>query len=305
MTWYTTFSQDDIAPLLKEFNKAYPDIKVTTLRLSADDIPPRIITEQKGQKYVADVVSGDSPQIAQLLQAKALEPYSPPDGSTLPDGLDLPHGYEGVIYALSTTIAYNPEAVKKQGLPKPTGVETFTNPAWKGKFSMDPSALNWYDSLIRSMGHDKALDLVKRLGANSPVFVESHIEALTNVQAGEPDGTLAAYGNKSAEYKEDTPERLDFINTNPLPASLNLVDIVKGAPHPAAARLFEDWIVSHDGQQAIVDTTRRTSLRPDVKNDPSIWNVDKWKPAWGEPMLTPKEYNAELSEYDAAIGAQR
>ena len=90
LTWYTTFADDDVQPMVAAFNKTYPNIKVNPLRLSADKIPQRIITEQRGGKHNADVVSGDSPQVAQLLQAGALQPYTPKDsprcraGSTCP-----------------------------------------------------------------------------------------------------------------------------------------------------------------------------------------------------------------------------
>lgn len=303
LTWYTTFADDDIAPFLKEFNKAYPKIKVNALRLSADKIPPRVLTEQRGGKFNADVVSGDSPQLAQLLQAGALAPYTPRDISPLPKGLELPSGYEGVVYVVTTVIAYNPAVVTQKHLPVPKTWDDLTNPAWRGQFSVDPGAVNWYDSLVRSMGHDKALALLKKLGDNKPVFVESHTQALTQVQAGEPAGAATAYGYKAASLKEDTPKQVEFVNDNPLPSSLNLVDLVKNAPHPAAARLFIDWIVSKAGQQAVVDVTNHTSIRPDVKNDPTVWNESKWPPAWGKPILPSADYNKELQEMKSALHA--
>src|SRR5256885_2372905 len=105
VTWYTTFADTDVEPIVAAFNKVYPGVKVNALRLSADKIPARIITEQRGQKYNADVVSGDSPQVAQLLQAKALQPYTPKDSTKLPAGLDMPKGYEGIVYIVTTAIA--------------------------------------------------------------------------------------------------------------------------------------------------------------------------------------------------------
>lgn len=303
VNWYTTFSSDDVDPMIAAFNKSYPKIKVHALRLSADQIPPKVITEQKGHQYTADVVSGDSPQIAQLIHAQALQPYTPPSQTALPGGLSLPKGYEGVVYAVTTAIAWNPKVVQQKHLPVPTGVASFTDPAWKGQFSIDPSAVNWYDSLIKIMGHDKALALVKKLGDNDPVFVESHTEALTDVQAGEPAGAATIYGYKASSMEQDTPNQVAFLNPNPLPSSLNLIDVVKNAPHPAAARLFVDWMVSKTGQSAVVDVTNHTTLRTDVTNDPKVWDPSKWTPAWGDPMLPPATYNSELSEFDSALHA--
>lgn len=303
VTWYTTFSSDDVDPVIKDFNKTYPNIKIDALRLSADQIPPKIITEQKGHQYTADVVSGDSPQVAQLIQAKALQPYTPPDQTPLPKGLSLPQGYEGVVYVNTTPIAWNPTVVAKKHLPVPTSIETFTDPAWKGQFSIDPTAINWYDSLVKSMGHDQALALVQKLGNNDPVFVESHTEAMTDVQSGEPAGAATVYGYMAAAMKKDTPSQIEFLNPNPLASSLNLTDLVANAPHPAAARIFDDWLVSKEGQQAIVTETNHTTIRPDVKNDATVWNPTKWAPAWGDPMLDSATYNSELAEYDQALHA--
>jgi iron(III) transport system substrate-binding protein len=303
LTWYTTFSDDDVQPIIAAFNKVYPKIKVNALRLSASQIPARIITEQRGGKFNADVVSGDSPQIAQILQAGALQPFTPQDTTALPKGLSLPKGYEGIVYVNTTALAYNPQVVTQDHLPVPTSIETFTQPAWKGKFSIDPTAVNWYDGLIDSMGHSQALTLLKALGANKPVFVDSHTQSLTDVQAGEPAGAVTAYGYKAASMKKKTPATVDFVNLNPLPSSLNLIDIVKNAPHPAAARLFEDWMVSQGGQTDVVQITNHTSLRGDVVNDQTVWNPSKWTPAWGNADLPEAQYNQEQSEMKSALQA--
>ena len=303
LNWYTTFASSDVQPIIAAFNKAYPKIKVNALRLSASQIPPKIITEQRGHQFTADIVSGDSPQIAQLIQANALQPYTSPNETPLPQGLSLQAGFQTVVYAVTTVVAWNPTVVKQQGLPVPTGIQTFTNPAWKGKFSIDPSAVNWYDSLIKIMGHQKALALVQKLGDNNPVLVESHTEALTDVQAGEPVGAVTAYGYKASSMEKKTPAEVSFLNPNPLPSSLNLIDIVAHAPHPAAARVFVNWMVSQAGQTAVIDQTNHTSIRSDVTNDPKVWDPAKWTPTWGNPMLPSSTYNSELSELGQALHA--
>ncbi len=303
LNWYTTFASSDVQPIIAAFNKAYPKIKVNALRLSASQIPPKIITEQRGHQFTADIVSGDSPQIAQLIQANALQPYTSPNETPLPQGLSLQAGFQTVVYAVTTVVAWNPTVVKQQGLPVPTGIQTFTNPAWKGKFSIDPSAVNWYDSLIKIMGHQKALALVQKLGDNDPVLVESHTEALTDVQAGEPAGAVTAYGYKASSMEKKTPAEVTFLNPNPLPSSLNLIDIVAHAPHPAAARVFVNWMVSQAGQTAVIDQTNHTSIRSDVTNDPKVWDPAKWTPTWGNPMLPSSTYNSELSELGQALHA--
>jgi len=301
LTWYVAIGADDVDPIIEAFNKTYPDIHVNALRLSADQIPPRVMTEQRGQKFNADVITGDALQVVQLLHANALEPYTPPDEAPLPGGVSLPAGYRGVSYANTTAIAYNPTRIKQLGLPTPTSWEDLTKPAWKGQFTIDPSAVNWYDSLIHTMGHAKALDLLKRLGDNDPVPVESHSEAMADVASGEPAAGATIYGYMAAPMAKSQPGQVAFVNPDPLPVSLNLTDIGRNAPHPAAARLFDDWLVSQPGQQAIIDLSDDTSTRTDVKNDATVWDPDKWKPAWGNANLSPKDYNTELAEMKSAL----
>lgn len=301
LTWYVAIGADDVDPIIKAFNQTYPDIQVKALRLSADQIPPRVMTEQRGQKFNADVITGDALQVVQLVHANALQPYTPPDEAPLPSGVSLPQGYRGVSYANTTAIAYNPSRIKKLGLPAPTSWEDLAKPAWRGQFTIDPSAVNWYDSLIHTMGHDKALDLLKRLGDNDPVPVESHSEAMADIASGEPAAGATIYGYMAAPLAKTQPDQVALVNPNPLPVSLNLTDIARNAPHPAAARLFDDWLVSQAGQQKIIDLSDDTSTRTDVKNDASVWNPQEWKPAWSNPTLSPADYNAELAEMKSAL----
>jgi iron(III) transport system substrate-binding protein len=78
---------------------------------------------------------------------------------------------------------------------------------------------------------------------------------------------------------------------------------VAKSPHPAAARLFEDWMVSKIGQQAVVDITNHTSTRPDVTNDTAVWDVTKWKPAWTSTDEDAAKFNSELAELKEALHA--
>lgn len=303
VNWYTTFADQQLQPFITAFNKAYPGIKVNALRLSADQIPARIGTEQKAGKYNADVVSGDSPQVAQLLQSGELQQFTPPDNPPVPAGLQLPDGYQTIVYTVTTVIAYNPAQVKAKGLTPPTSWQDLTKPEWKGHFSVDDGAINWYESMVAELGHAGALKLITDLGNNSPRLVSSHTQALTQVEAGEPIATAMAYGYLASADQKKSPGSIEFVNTNPMPSSLNLIDVVKNAPHPNAAKLFVAWMVSQQGQQTMVDVTNHTSIRTDVKNDPNVWDPSKWQPQWGEPNLPSATYNTYVQEMKTAFHA--
>jgi iron(III) transport system substrate-binding protein len=303
VVWYTTFTSDAITPIIQAFNKQYPQIKVQSLRLSADQIPPRVLTEQKGGSYNADVITGDAVQLDQLLNAGALTAYDPPDLPPLPKGLSLPAGHKSVIYINTTVIAYNPAAVKAAGLPVPTSWEDLTKPQWKGQFSIDPGAVNFYQSEISAVGQDKALTLLKALGDNGPKLVSSHTQALTQVEQGEPAATATAYGYLAAKDAKKDPKNLAFVNGSAIPTSLNLASVAKDAPHMNAAKLFLNWLQSQAGQQVIVQETNQTSIRSDVKDNPLVWDPTKWTPAWANPNTDSGTYNTQVQEYQSALHA--
>lgn len=303
LTWYSNYSADQVGLMVAAFNKKYPKIKVNALRMNAQDLAARVLTEQKAGKYNVDVVEGQDAYTGQLIQAGVFQPYRPPSAPPVPEGLDLPKGFQTVTYVTTIVIAYNPTVLKEKGLSVPTSFEDLTKPEWKGNFSVNPTDLAWYQSEIAALGHDKALQLAKALGDNSPRLVESHTQALTQVQSGEPAATAMAYGYKASTMKAKAPDRVAWTNPIPLPTGTDLINIVKKAPHPAAAKVFVDWIASADGQQAVVDVTNHTSMRTDVKNDTTVWDPSKWKPAWSDPMLTVDKFNSYAQELKAAFHA--
>jgi iron(III) transport system substrate-binding protein len=300
--WYTTFADDDINGMISAFQKKYPGIKVNALRLSADKLPSRLVTEQRGGKYSADVITADSEPTYQLILAGTLAPYRVPETPKLPKQLqNLPDGYRNVVYVNTSAIAYNPQSLRAAHLPVPHSIEDLTKPQWKGRFSIDPKAINWYEGLISAMGHDKALDLVKKLGDNDPRLVESHTQSLTDVQSGDPVAVVNAYGYKADALSKKTPGRLAFSNPNPLPSAAVLAELAKKAPHPAASKLFIDWIMSQEGQQEVVGISNHVSLSDTDHNAPAVWNPAKWTPTWSTPVIPPDKYDRYLQEYQKAL----
>jgi iron(III) transport system substrate-binding protein len=300
--WYTTFADDDINGMIAAFQKEYPGVKVDALRLSADKLPTRLVTEQRGGKYDADVITADSEPTYQLILTGALAPYRVPQTPELPKQLrNLPDGYRNVVYINTSVIAYNPQSLKAAHLPVPHSIQDLTKPEWKGHFSIGPKAINWYEGLISGMGHDKALALVKKLGNNDPRLVESHTQSLTDVQSGDPVAVVNAYGYKSDALSKKTPDRLAFSNPDLLPSAAVLAELAKKAPHPAASKLFIDWIMSRQGQQQVVGVSNHVSLSDTDHNSPAVWDPSKWTPTWSTPVIPPDTYDRYLQEYQKAL----
>jgi len=270
VVWYATMNSKDMNRTVVAFTERHPGIKVQTLRLGSSQLPARIFTEQRAGKYNADVISGDGFQVLQLVDAGAFDKYRVPDPEKFIKGTLDPNGYWANLYQNTTVIAWNPQRLAADHLKPPLSLADFANPEWKGKFGFDTGALNWYMGLVQS--GKQGADLAKRIADNAPIKTSGHTQTVASLEAGEFDATPTAYGYMADQEKRGS-KPIDFTNPTPLFVSLNPVGLAKNAPHPKAARVFVDWLLSQDGQQFIAQRGGgEISSRTDVKNNSTIWD---------------------------------
>jgi iron(III) transport system substrate-binding protein len=273
VVWYATMNTRDMQLTAARFMQTHPGIHVETLRAGSSELPARVITEQRGGKYNADVISGDEFQLSQLVLAGALDKYRPADANRFVKGTIDPEGFWVNLYQNTTVIAWNPDRLKADHLRVPASPADFARPEWKGKFGLDSGALNWYIGTLQADTRGNAT--IQKIAANAPVKTSGHTATVVQLESGEFDATPTAYGYLSdAEQRAGRP--LAFMNPTPLLVTLNPVGLAKNAPHPAVARVFLDWLVSREGQQFIAqDGGGEISSRTDVRNNPRIWNPAK------------------------------
>jgi iron(III) transport system substrate-binding protein len=270
VVWYATMNTKDMNATAAEFMRTHPGITIQPLRLGSSQLPARVATEQRAGKFNADVISGDEFQVSQLVYAGAFEKYKPSEsGKFLKDTVD-PNGYWVNLYQNTTVVAWNPDRLKADHLRPPTSTADFAKPEWRGKFGVDTGALNWYIGTLQV--RKNGAEIVKGVAANAPQKTDGHTQTVEQLASGEFDATPTAYGYMAAQQKH-AGKSIDFINPSPLLVSLNPIGLAKNAPHPNAARVFLEWILSKDGQQFIAQRGGgEISSRVDVKNNPAIWD---------------------------------
>ena len=270
VVWYATMNTKDMALTVNRFEATHPGITVQTLRVGSAQLPARVITEQRGGKFNADVISGDELQVSQLIAAGAFDKYSPTEANKFVKGTVDANGYWVNLYQNTTVIAWNPARLAADHLKAPSNNADFARPEWKGKFGIDSAAFNWYLGTLQ--GGKNGADLIAKIAANGPVLTSGHTATVTQLESGEFDATPTAYGYLvDQEHEQKRP--IAYLNTNPLLVTLNPVGLAKDAPHPNAARVFIEWLLSKDGQQWIAqEGGGEISSRTDVTSNPRIWN---------------------------------
>ncbi|MDO8636452.1 MAG: extracellular solute-binding protein, partial [Dehalococcoidia bacterium] len=83
-------------------------------------------------------------------------------------------------------------------------------------------------------------------------------------------------------------------------AGLGAVVAMKGAPHPNAARVFVNWLLSQEGQRSYAEAASVTSIRNDVPDftNPSARVVPKkiWARNWEMEEWARKDLAAKTME---------
>jgi iron(III) transport system substrate-binding protein len=242
VVWYATMNTKDLDATAAEFMRTHPGITVQALRLGSSQLPARVVTEQRGGKYNADVISGDQFQVSQLVEVGAFDKLPQPDTAAFIHGTVDPNGYWTNLYQNTTVIAWNPARLAADHLKPPTTMADFAKPEWKGKFGFDTGALNWYMGMLQ---HDKAggADLAKRIADNEPLKTVGHTQTIEQLETGEFDATPTVYGYY-VEAEKHGGKPVEFANPTPIFVTLTPIGLAKNAPHPNAARVLIDWLTS-------------------------------------------------------------
>jgi len=296
VVWYSALDAPILAAVIQRFNARHPGIVAQGLQIASTRIPPRVMTEESAGKVQADVVSGDQLSISQLAESDLLQPFTVSDPEKFVKGSIDPKGRWAAVFSETTVIAWNPQKLKADGLRPPTSLADLGNPEWRGKLGIDAAAFNWYQAVL--LTQKNAAETLKRIAANQPLLTTSHSVSITQLQNGEYDATPTAYGYL-ADQRRAAGQPIDFLNLTPNLVNLEPLGIVKGAPHPNAARVLVDWLL-HPEAQTIIAESGHTSRRLDVANNLRVF--DPKKPSFVMPAPSRTEYNALVSGYKALFG---
>jgi iron(III) transport system substrate-binding protein len=243
LVWYTAMNVPDAEALKKPFLARYPFLALSVLRAPGEKVRTRILTEARADRHAWDVVSFNLLDIDALNREALLAPDS-----------------SAAIYVRQYVIGYNTREVRPEQAPK--SWEDLLAPQWIGKLAIDESDVEWYAAMLDYWGRDKALAYMRALARQQPQQRRGHQLLTRLLVAGDFPLALVHAAEIDKQRQDGAP--LDWVRTlDPVISSPSQVAIAAKAPHPAAARLFVDFLLSEEGQRAIAARGRvpaRTDL---------------------------------------------
>lgn len=289
---YTSMQVTDSRPLAEAFEKKH-GVRVNIWRASGEKVAQRMITETRGNRFEADVVETDGAQMEILHREGQLARLDVPSAADIPAAIKPPHGGYVPTRLSLYVFAYNTQRVKADEVPKT--YEDLLAPRWAGRFAVEAADVAWFAAVARAMGEAKGVEFFRKLAAQKPSLRSGHTLMAELVAAGEIDAAVDAHVQGVARLK-DKGAPIDWRPLQPAFGQPSSVGVAAKAPHPNAARLFAEFVLSREGQEIIKARNRVPASTavdsPLNKFDyrliaPAIMldEWDRWSARWSELFL--------------------
>ncbi|MBN8906840.1 MAG: ABC transporter substrate-binding protein [Rhodospirillales bacterium] len=242
----------------------------------------RLNQEMRANRYTMDVVGVASPAWVQgrVAEGKVME-YDSPQYANYKTALDQHMGLKGKFIANAAyTFApsWNGETTKFDGNSWKDMVK-IASLAPEGRYSSSDCAVS--DSTLQIyMGVRKVVGLedYKKLAAGKPVYTYKSEQTLARLVSGEDlfalyglTSNIPKFNERGAKLQHPVPKEGYVL----LP---QVMFITAGAPHPAAAKLWFDFVLSQEGQEIFVKSDSVFSVRSGFKSPrPEIASIDEMK----------------------------
>ena len=261
-----TFTGQGYGRVLKLFAQAYPEIKVDHTTLEPVEFSPRIINERKAGVYTWDVATMPTSTALQVLKpAGVFDPVRP--AVIAPDARNDAHwrgGFEAGFLDRDKNLAYAFTLVRSVGLfvnadrVKPDelkSIKDLLDPKWKGKIAIsDPRVIGstfWPLTIARLKLGDGIMkqlliDQDPVLSRDRNQLTEFMVRGRYPIAIGLNGLALQDYQGKGVgkNVKTHLVPEMDY------QASGSVVWLINKAPHPNAARVLINWLLTKDAQAA-------------------------------------------------------
>jgi iron(III) transport system substrate-binding protein len=290
LSLYLYQGEGELGGVAQLFQKKYPEISVTTVTGRGNQLGPRIMAERRAGKFLVDAyIAGLTSTYEILYRGKILDPI--PAALILPEVLDESKWWQGqhhyidpenkyifvFVGNVSQYVSYHTKLVDPVEF---RSYWDFLQPKWKGKIlSRDPKISGSQRIGLRGFFYTPELgaEFVRRLYGEMDVTLTQEIRQATDWLA---NGKFAIcffcseiLKAKSQGLPVDEFSTARWKESRAITAgNVGSVALPSHAPHPQAARLFVNWLLSREGQIAFqraanTPTNSEESMRVDIPKD--------------------------------------
>lgn len=246
--FYTHDSDPAGAALMQAFSKDFPKIRGSYLRAQTGALYSKILAERSASRFAADAIQfSELPTAIDFRKKGGFDLYESPQAAAYPaSSLGNPPGYFFEAGVLPIGIAYNSDKVPEADAPK--GWKDLLDPKWRGAMSTKQATsgsqfVQWFE-LRNLYGEGFWKEFVKQ----RPKGFDSRAQMYDRLAKGDDKVcAMAEWAGYQLAAEKGAPIKFVY-PADGMPTATIGAGVVSKAPHPEAARLFVDWLMSPRGQ---------------------------------------------------------
>ena len=273
VVWYTTLLLDEASgPLASAFEKKYPGIHVDVIRKDSSEHLRTIMSEARSGAKVADVFDGTT-TAAFLMRDGVAEAYKADSAGDIPARYKDPNGYWTAQVLYFQTLGYNTDMVPASEAPKT--YQDLLNARWKGRlgWTVDDQltgGLGFVVNVLDSMGDQKGAEFLGQLAKQDIIRGRNGLNGVTRSLAAKEFPIGVTVDNHHIVIANNKGAHLKWVAISPVLGLSNNIGLIKGAPHPNAAKLLIDFNLSIEGQTVLKDGEHIPASDKVEARDPSL-----------------------------------
>lgn len=273
LSLYTSLTEELTGPVKDSFEKA-TGVKMTVFRANSETVLQRIQQETSANRTGNDAVETNFGEMGTLSKQGVLADYRGSAYASIPESGRFPGWLADRLNVMLP--AWNTKLIKPG--QEPRSWEDLADPRFKGKITMELTDSDWYENVTKSWeraGKSQAeIDgLWQKIVANANV-AKGHTVMAELLGAGQTAVDAMNY----SYITQTTAEKgapVAFRSADGVAHTVGFarpqgVSMMKGAKHPAAAWLFNDWMLN-EGQKLLVSLGLTPSVK--VAGDDSLQGI--------------------------------
>ena len=235
-----------------------------------------------------------------------LEQYVSPEAEAINPAYSDADGYWTGLALVPAGFLVNNDVLAEKNLEAPKTWEDLADPKYKGEIIMASPAISGtqyaiLNGTIQAYGEEKGWEVWKGINENVDFYAQGGGEPGPKCAAGEFGiAVLAMTGGTfamEAEYPVTAVYPEDMIPWTPAP-----IAIFKNSQNKDAAKVFVDYFLSKEGQEALREADARIMARGDVAIPEAIGTVDTEKLIDQDVLLFGSQREALLEKWAAMVG---
>jgi iron(III) transport system substrate-binding protein len=281
VVFYTAMDLPVAEKLGKAFEAKFSGIAVRVERTGSERLFQRIAQEYGSRIHAVDVCnSADAAHFIAWKRNGWLEPYVPEDvAQHYPAEFRDPDGLFVTTRIYFASLGYNTNLVKAEEAPK--SYADLLDPKWTGKIvkahpAYSGTIMTATFQIVRELGWE----YLEKLSKQKVLQVQSSTDPPKKLALGER-AVMADGGDYNLIQLKEAGQPVEPVYPSEgVPTVTGPTGLFQGAPNPNAARLFQNWLHSREGQQFFVDFTGQHSAHALVTSKPGrkkLADIKKWR----------------------------